>query len=561
MININYPNSMLNKTTNEQLKVLLQADSEHEHREFKTAEAQYSYNKGTHSILGYCTAIANERGGKLILGVTDKIPRDIVGTSYYAPDYTKLERNILRDFGRKVIIEELFVEGKRILILNIPSRPIGEPMQFKGSYITRSRDELVPMTQDQLKTIYEEALNDYSSKVLPEVMLHDLDPEAIKNLRKLLVESGRTDKDISSFSDNQLLEDLNLIDGSKITIAALILLGKSSILSKYLPFAEIRYGYKEDSGEIRNQDSVIYKEAYLIYHEKIWNKINARNLTLTIPQGLWVTEKKTFGKDTIREAINNAIIHRSYAEPQSIIITHTPKGFEISSPGGLPAGVTIENMIDKSKPRNKLIADVLQKCGFVETFGHGVNLIYQKQLELGKNPPDYSKTDNYNVVLEIQGEIKHPRFTEYVYNVAKDINKLLNDEELRILYQLKDEPQNVTSRKIRALSNIGIVEKTSRGKFMLAQKYYDYMDKRGEYTRRKGLDKSTNKELLLKHINTHKRGYKQDFIDVLKDVPPKTIESYIQELKKEGNIELIGNPKITKGSNRAYWSIAKKTTL
>jgi ATP-dependent DNA helicase RecG len=47
-----------------------------EHLEFKKAERQYDTTK----LLRYCVAFANELGGYLILGVTDTVPRKVVGT-------------------------------------------------------------------------------------------------------------------------------------------------------------------------------------------------------------------------------------------------------------------------------------------------------------------------------------------------------------------------------------------------------------------------------------------------------------------------------------------------
>lgn len=49
----------------------LGAPAETEHLEFKEAKRQYDTKK----LLRYCAALANERGGHLVLGVTNKPPR------------------------------------------------------------------------------------------------------------------------------------------------------------------------------------------------------------------------------------------------------------------------------------------------------------------------------------------------------------------------------------------------------------------------------------------------------------------------------------------------------
>lgn len=155
----------------------------------------------------------------------------------------------------------------------------------------------------------------------------------------------------------------------------------------------------------------------------------------------------------------------------------------------------------------------------------------------------------------IHGDIKDIRFTEYVYRVANDLQKLLNDEELSLLFELKDEPKKIESKTLRKLKDIGIVEETSRGRYMLAKKYYEYVGQKGTYTRRKGLDKETCKELIVKHITNNGRGDMKEFLEVLPDIPRNTINSYLVELRNESRINLVGNPRITKGKNKAYYEL------
>jgi hypothetical protein len=53
---------------------------EDEHLEFKEARNQYS----TEKLIRYCSALANERGGNMVLGVTNRKPRRVVGTNAFA---------------------------------------------------------------------------------------------------------------------------------------------------------------------------------------------------------------------------------------------------------------------------------------------------------------------------------------------------------------------------------------------------------------------------------------------------------------------------------------------
>ena len=67
------------QTTPAKIDILRAAKSETEHLEFKEARKQFDFEK----LLAYCVAIANERGGLLLLGIANKPPRPVVGTSAY----------------------------------------------------------------------------------------------------------------------------------------------------------------------------------------------------------------------------------------------------------------------------------------------------------------------------------------------------------------------------------------------------------------------------------------------------------------------------------------------
>ncbi len=64
---------------------------------------------------------------------------------------------------------------------------------------------------------------------------------------------------------------------------------------------------------------------------------------------------------------------------------------------------------------------------------------------------------------------------------------------------------------------------------------------KGIYTRERGLDKETNKELILKHLEHHEnQGTMQEFLDVLKDLSRNQILRLLHELREEGRVRFVG---------------------
>jgi ATP-dependent DNA helicase RecG len=106
---------------------------------------------------------------------------------------------------------------------------------------------------------------------------------------------------------------------------------------------------------------------------------------------------------------------------------------------------------------------------------------------------------------------------------------------------------------INRLHNMGIVEKIGNTKFILSRGIYDAVGQTGVHTRLVGLDRETNKELILKHLK--KSGVKgaafSEFQQVLPSQSRNQIQYFLKELNAEGKIESKGK---TKG---ATWFLRK----
>jgi ATP-dependent DNA helicase RecG len=88
--------------------------------EFKEAKGgNYSYSGGNKSdpkdrrrcILGYISALANEGGGYLAFGITDKEPHCVVGTKQSINEIGRLEQNIYNDLKIRIKTDELYDEN------------------------------------------------------------------------------------------------------------------------------------------------------------------------------------------------------------------------------------------------------------------------------------------------------------------------------------------------------------------------------------------------------------------------------------------------------------------
>ena len=104
-----------------------------------------------------------------------------------------------------------------------------------------------------------------------------------------------------------------------------------------------------------------------------------------------------------REAIANALIHRVWDVNSHVRVSMFDDKIEVVSPGGLPAGITAEEYLSGklSVLRNRNLANVFYRLGFVEIFGTGITRIKQLYAE-SLVKPDFEVSENtIKIVLPV----------------------------------------------------------------------------------------------------------------------------------------------------------------
>ncbi|MFN8634275.1 MAG: ATP-binding protein [Chloroflexota bacterium] len=379
-------------------------DDEDEHLEFKEAKSNFHFE----TLADYCAALANERGGKIILGVTDRRPRRVVGSQAFS-ELGRTKAGLIERLHLRIEAWEAPHPDGRVVVFDVPSRPIGVPISYKAAYRMRAGESLVDMTSDMLRRIFEESGPDFSQEVCAQATLADLAPDAIRRLREMWHRRSGNDR-LLTVSDEQLLIDAELIDEGRITYAALILLGTHRALGRHLGQAEVVFEYRSSDASLPAGDRQEYREGFLGYLDDLWERINLRNDRQPFQLGLVRYEIQTFNERAVREVLLNAVSHRDYRRPESVFVRQYPRRLEVVSPGSFLNGISPDNVLWRQAPRNRRIAEVLQRCGLVERAGQGMNRIFEEQIKESKPRPDFSGTDDFQVSVTLHGEIQDERF-------------------------------------------------------------------------------------------------------------------------------------------------------
>jgi ATP-dependent DNA helicase RecG len=216
----------------------------------------------------------------------------------------------------------------------------------------------------------------------------------------------------------------------------------------------------------------------------------------------------------------------------------------VDSPGGFPPDITLENILDRQSPRNRRIADILARCGLVERSGQGMNLMFELSVKQAKALPDFAGTDRNHVRVTLDGLVQDPKLLTMMEKIGLETLKSFSTSDFLVVNHIRREqpvPDPLRAR-IPHLLDLGVIERVARGRFILGRRYYAAVGKKGVYTRKKGLDRETNKELLLKHIRDNAiAGSKlEEFYQVLPGLVRSRIQLLLRELRSENRIHSHG---------------------
>ena len=502
--------------------------------EFKRAhQGNFAYDGGSRikpserrkCILGYVTALCNENGGFLVLGMEDAYPHNVVGTMQSEGALGELESNIYRDTQIRPIIYELFENDKtregRVVVIEVPSRPIGKLFRFEDVPLMRVGEELKPMSDEMIFQILQEHEPDFSSEICDGTTIDDLDKEAIRILKQKYA-AKQKNPDFLTLPDDQVLADLHLLKDNKITNAAIILVGRQDVLVRQLPQAAVILEYRKSESLVPYTNRQEYRMPFYKMIDLLWHDIDLRNDKIDVSENSYIFNIPYFNEDVIREAINNAIAHRDYRRNSETVIKQYPQKLVITNIGGFPLGVTIDNLLRvPSTPRNRLLADVLAKTGIVERSGQGVDKIYKNTLAEGKDKPDYSHSDSFQVELQLSAVIKDKAFAMFLDSEQRDLpdEERLSVFEVIALNDIRQGKSNQVHKElIKKLLDRNLIEKRGKTRgtyYILSKSYYEFCGKEGEYSHQDDWDINQVISVIIPHLGKFGRAKMKDFVNLL----------------------------------------------
>jgi ATP-dependent DNA helicase RecG len=355
-----------------ELNTLLLARSESEHVEFKEAKNRYDFEE----LVAYCVALSNECGGKMVMGVTDALPRKVVGTQAFdVPERTVA--GIYERIQIKVGWEEIAHPDGRVLVFDVPSRPQGQPIHYGGRYFMRAGSSLVPMSPDQLRRIFDEGQVEFVEQPArrdssEEDVMRLLDVQSYFDLKKRPFPSTRKEA-LDTLAQKGFVQTA----GANYTVTNLgaLLFAKRLDDFAHLARKAVRVIVYEgiSKARVKGGKDITDPKGYAAGFEALVDFIHNESASEDMSASLRQTTH-AYPKKAVREILGNALVHQDLTERgTSVTVEIFDDRIEVSNPG-LPI-LPVDRFIDENQSRNEKFADALRQLGICEERGHGMDAV------------------------------------------------------------------------------------------------------------------------------------------------------------------------------------------
>jgi len=391
----------------------LRKELESETVEFKEAKNNYDFD----DLGRYFSALSNEASlrrrpcGWLVFGVDESgVP---VGTTYRSDKKglgnLKMEiRNGTNDFSTFVDIYEIFPDGRRVVMFQIPAAG-RVPVAWRGTAYGREGDSITNLSDQKRRRIIESGSEDWSAQICKSASVSDLSGAAITAAKKIFAQknSGREHAaDLLVADDTTFLLKLGLISDGSLTNGAMVLFASSEAASMIDPAPEVAWILRDSSGETLSGE--VFRGSLILGMESALALVrNPRYIYAVDPNSTNTLEADRYDMNVLREILYNAIAHQDYTMKGRINLVEAETHVDIINRGEFIPGSAETLLRGGYMPpyyRNRLLTTAMKNIGMIETYGGGIVRTMRVQKDRYFPLPDYNVGDG-SVSVRLHGKI------------------------------------------------------------------------------------------------------------------------------------------------------------
>ena len=387
-------------------------------------------------------AFANAKGGMILIGVSDK--GAVTGVDIGKETLAKWANQVSDKTEPQLIpeIEVLEFEGKQVVAVNVPEYPI-KPVSVRGRCFKRVNNSNRSMNAQEIAEMHLQSTG-MSWDRFPAAgeTLESLDLEKVRNyIRKARAVGRKGFGEAEERNPIQVLEKMKLVMEGKPTWAAGLLFCKEG--RRFLSQAVVHCGrFKNQTLVI--DDRLIEGPLFEQIEEAMDFVRKNTNVKFVMTGKPEREEVWDYPLEAVREAVINAVCHRDYTIMSHIEIRIYDDELIVWSPGGLPLGLTMEDLFKPhaSKLRNKGIAEVFFDTKIIEQWGSGIEKIQKYCKEAGVLEPVFEEYQGFRVIFK-KGILNE----EYLRNIG------LNARQIEAFFYVKEKGQ-ITNKEYQELCNV-----------------------------------------------------------------------------------------------------------
>lgn len=404
--------------------------------------------------LKWICGFANAQGGCIYIGVDDA--GRVIGVQNGKRLLEEIPNKIQTNLG--FLADVNLLSKNDLEYIEIIVSPSSYPVSYKGEYHFRSGSTKQVLRGTALTEFISSKTGiRWEDSVIEGVDVEDLDKESFDIFRREAVRSKRMTKDDLNMSNAELLDSLDLLKDGKLTRAAVLLFHRTP--QKWMFGTYTRIGKFGKGSDLQYQDEVI--GSLFMQAERVIELIYLKYLKAPITyDNLTRVETYPFPKDAVREALYNALVHSRWSAGIPIQIRIEDDAMYISNECVFPSDWTMESLLQRhqSRPYNPKIARAFFRAGYIESWGRGIQKIFEVCNEYGALQPEYvvhsedimlklaavSISDKHVLKLDSKAEntALKMKIVEYLQNqptaTQKELQEALNETRTHIQKIVKE---------------------------------------------------------------------------------------------------------------------------
>lgn len=303
-----------------------------------------------------------------------------------------------------------------------------------GRVLVRTGTKNRPLSGDEIRQLAAtKSTGDFEAEVAPGAQRDDLDDQVIEEFVGKWQERQRREW---TRSVDQLLGEIGaLTEEGRPTVAGVLLF--ASRPQVFLPqsgLTFVKFVGTEPRGDdghagYGRREEITGPLPRII--RRVWQVVGEEMRTGAVVTELERKERTEYPVPAVREALINAVAHRDYRlRGRRIEVRMFSDRMEITSPGGLPGFITVDNIVDEHFSRNPRIVSGLFQWGYIEELGLGVDLMIDEMVRAGHPPPSF-KDSPYSFSVTLSNVLEREPQPDWAGRVTERQAKALNYVETR----------------------------------------------------------------------------------------------------------------------------------